>query len=1672
LSQGGTLKELQMKVIARQNEEAVKDYFPAYEVDAVVFYGDPTRIYRARRRSDSKTFMLKTLRDERTAREAAALLKHEYDVTRRLNVPGVIQVFSLERHNNLPVIELEDFGGDSLDNIARQRRISIEEVLQIAVQVSQGLNDIHKANIMHKDINPSNIVFNPFTGVAKIIDFGISTTFTREQAALTSPQTFEGSLPYISPEQTGRMNRSIDYRTDFYSFGVTLYELLTRQPVFIVSEPIEWLHCHIAKQPVPPDQIDPSIPRQLSVIVMKLLSKTAEDRYQSARGITFDLKRCLKEFQTTGTIPPFPLAQQDISDRFQIPQRLYGRENEVAQLMVSFDQVRRGKCKMILVSGYSGIGKTCLIKEIYKPVTERKGHFVTGKFDQLKRNIPYSALSAALRDLVRQLLTEPEERLAVFRNRIQHALGQNGQLMIDIIHELALIIGPQPKTPDVPSLEAEQRFHRVFQHFIQVFCGPDHPLVIFLDDLQWADNASMKLIDLLIGNDAVATHLLLIGAYRDNELTSSHPVTLWLKELGSGNVFYEDIRLRPLSLEHLTNLLSDTLSVDRRTAAPLAEIVERKTAGNPFFTEEFLKNLYHEGLIVFSGEEQRWTWDIDCIQNRQMTENVVDLMTCNLKKMPEDSLGLIELGACIGFRFALMELSLVSEKFLAVVAECLRPAIQEGLIAPLGDAYQLLELEQDPSIKDVTVEFAFAHDRIHQAAYALLDDTRKRQAHLNIGRLLQNHLHPGQQKEKLFDISYHLNMGSTLIGDAEERAMLCRLNLDVGKQAKRSNAYQPAFSYFKKAIALLSDDAWDTRYHFTLELYTEAAEAAYLTVDYESMDQLLETSFVRAENLLDKVKLYLVKISACMARGQLLEAINIAKSALSQLGIRYPANPTKRHVVMELLKLKWRLRNTTLEDWRKRPEMTDAKHLAIMKIGGHIGGAAMFAQPNLLPLLILKAVKISFKYGHAPQSLVAYAGLGMILADALGDVERGDGYGKLALEIMERLQVKTIEGRIRHVYNAMVRHWREPIRNTLEPLHQAYLLCLEHGDFEYAAHAVAVRTLIAFEAGRDLKHLFTDFTEIHAMMKPLKQGPRIHYTENSIQKIDNLIGNVAEPSILKGRYYDIDKMFEIHKETGDKSLMFIDCISQVFLSYMFGKYEEALGYSDIAQAGADEGLQGMYFQVPYLLMDSLVRLANMAGADVLTRRRLMHQVSKNISRFKRWVKTNPTNTLNKLRLIQADRLRVLGKDLEANALFEESGRFAMAQGFVHEEALAYELCGKMHVRSGRLTLGLPYLGKARDLYRLWGAQAKVDDLHTHFPQLVIEEERKTGTATFGAPLSAVDIGSLMKALKTIAEETVHSSMVEKIIAIAIEFAGAQKGMLMLRNAEGVLHIEAEADVDGGDLRILQSIPVDKGDVPQGVINYVARTGSSIVIHDAQKAGEQIPGLETDPYIREKTVRSLLCLPILTGDKQKRELIGMLYLENNRASGSFTQERFDTLEIICLSAAGRLELSWKAAIDGLTGLFNHDYFQNILKREFELARRHGHHLSLILMDIDHFKRFNDTWGHQVGDLVLKEVSQIIKASCRGGDVVARYGGEEMVAILPMTSVEDAEIVAERIRKQIEAHRVTHKNEQLNVTISLGLACMNSTTTDKDNLIRRSDSALYRSKAGGRNRLTVA
>lgn len=703
----------------------------------------------------------------------------------------------------------------------------------IGIAVAKALKDVHKGGIVHKDINPANIIVNPKTNTIRLVDFGIASNYGTEQATMMSPNAVPGTPGYMSPEQTGRMNRSVDYRSDFYSLGATLYELVTGRPLFSAEEPIEWFHCHIARTPTAPADVNSSIPRVLSDLIMKLLAKTAEQRYQSATGLLHDLRECYAQLNTSAAIQNFALGTRDLPDHFRIPQKLYGREKEVNQLLQAFEAAY-DQVSLALVAGRSGIGKSSLINELHKPVTARRGYFIVGKFDLVHRDVPYSGLAVALRDLVQQILTESNERLAQWKHKLEQALGPNGALMTEMLPELKLIMGEQPKLDSVGPTESEQRFRLTLFNFIRVFSHADHPLVLVLDDMQWADSSTMQLADLLV-DQVEGDRLMVVGAYRDNEVTPDHPLMQTLQQIQGTDVFLTHIELKPLEVPDICRLLADTLLTTSSEVEPLARVIRQKTEGNPFFVEEFLKDQHIRGNIKADPDTGKWVWNIEQLTQQQMTDNVAALMTRKLDRLPETSLRLLRLASCAGNRFSLSVLSMIAEMSPAKVAEALRAPIEEGLITPVSDIYQLTELQQDTDPGRLTVRFAFNHDRIQETAYNLVDQDTRLAAHLEIGRQLLRNLSAAERKEGLFAIVTHLNLASALITDEQEKRELCRLNLEAGHRARQAASYPIAYSHFQRAIMLLGDQPWDTDYALALSAFSAAAEAAAFVGDHRAL---------------------------------------------------------------------------------------------------------------------------------------------------------------------------------------------------------------------------------------------------------------------------------------------------------------------------------------------------------------------------------------------------------------------------------------------------------------------------------------------------------------------------------------------------------------------------------------------------------------------------------------------------------------------------------------------------------------------------------------------------------------------------------------------------------------------------------------------------------------------
>ncbi|MEG3897934.1 MULTISPECIES: AAA family ATPase [unclassified Microcoleus] len=1469
---------------------------PGIAIVTLLYESANSLVYRAIREADRQPLILKLLKESYPTPQELLRYRTEYRITRELKEAGVVQVYELQKYQNSLVMFVEDFGGESLKIWMQQQKFSLKEFLQIAIATTETLGQIHSANIIHKDINPSNIVFNPATGQIKIIDFGISTQLTRETPTLKNPNVLEGTLAYISPEQTGRMNRALDYRTDFYSLGVTFYELLTGKLPFDTEDALELVHCHIARQPVPPHEIEPIIPLILSQIINKLMAKNAENRYQTALGLKHDLESCLVQLQGTGKIEQFALGTRDITDRFLIPEKLYGRETEVSNLLAAFERVSTGSAEMMLVAGFSGIGKTAVVNEVHKPIARQRGYFIKGKYDQFGRNIPFSAFVQAFRELMGQLLSESDAQLQTWKTLILTAVGESGQVLIEVIPELERIIGTQPTALELSGSAAQNRFNLLMQKFVQVFTQAEHPLVMFLDDLQWADSASLKLLQLLMGDTG---HLLVLGAYRDNEVSPVHPFMLTIDEIIKSGAVVNTITLQPLSQGYLNQLVADTLICNLSLAGPLTELVYQKTKGNPFFSTQFLKSLHEDGQIIFDWDVRHWQCDIDRVTFADASD-VVEFMAVQLQKLPAETQDVLKLAACIGAQFDLDTLAIVNEELPEATASALWKALQEGLILMMAEGYDLIQTDaQFPTHSVANPTYKFLHDRVQQAAYSLIPNDKKQATHLKIGQLLLQKSSESEIEEKLFDIVGHLNLGIELIYQLSEREALAQLNLEAGRKARSSTAYTAANIYLQTGIDLLRANCWLLQYELTLNLYVAAAEIAYLNGDFDGMEQMAAQVLQKAQTILDKVKIYAIQIAARSAQSQIVEAIAVARDALLQLGVELPAEPDEVKMGKALQSLGSQLQDIRIEELVDLPVMTNPQTQAAMQLLGMLFPTIFQGMPGLLPLLSCTMVSLSLSFGNAPASTVGYAIHGMVLCAFLGEVETGYGFGQLALSLLDRFNVRELKSIILLLFGGWIQHHQEAVRATIPMLKDGFTAGMETGDFLDAGYSISIYFDANFFGGVELDTWETEIVSYSAALAQVKQYSARVYLDMKQQMVRNLREADILSDCLIGEAYDETAMIPKHHQNNDLTAIAAVYIYKLLLAYWLGNYTAAL--DNIAQAKPYlMAVSGFVFVPIFHFYAALTHLALFPTQPEIEQAEILTQVETHQTTLQQWAQNAPMNYLHKWHLVEAERQRVSGNKAEAIEMYDRAISGAQENKYVNDEALANELAAKFYWEWGKTKVAQAYIFEAYYCYVEWGATAKVTDLETRYPHLfAVTQPGRNNTKTTVAMTTtgsgnSLDISAVMKASQAISGEILLDKLLSSLMKILMENAGAQRGYLILSSQEKLL-IEAEGTIDDEQVTVLQSIPVENcQELSSAIVNYVSRTQESVVLDDAARSGQ----FTNDPHIRKHQPKSILCVPLIN----QSQIVSIVYLENNLTAGAFTPERVELLKVLSGQAA--------------------------------------------------------------------------------------------------------------------------------------------------------------------------
>ena len=1453
-------------------------------------------LYRGRQRGNPSPVLVVALTSEQPSPQRLRQLEHEYSLAAELEPAWAAKPLTLTRHEGRTILILTDPGGEPLDLVLERdqgRPLELTRVLHIAVGLAAALGEVHQRGLIHKDIKPANVLVND-NGSVWLTGFGIASQLPHERQSPVPIEIIAGTLAYMAPEQTGRMNRSMDTRSDLYSVGVTLYQMLTGALPFAAADPLEWVHSHIARQPAPPGD-RAAIPEPLSGIVMKLLAKNAEERYQTAFGLEADLRRCLAEWQSHGRIDPFPLGGHDASDRLLIPEKLYGREREIDALLEAFDRVvAQGRPELVLVSGYSGVGKSSVVYELHKALVPPRGLFASGKFDQYKRDIPYATLAQAFQTLVRQILVKSEAEVGHWRHALQEALGANGQLLINLIPEVEFLLGKQPPVPHLPPQDARNRFQLVFRRFLGAFARPEHPLALFLDDLQWLDAATLELLEHLT-TDPNVRYLMLVGAYRDNEVSASHPLLRTLEAIRKAGVRVQEIVLAPLELEDVGALVADALHCERLSANPLAKLVHEKTGGNPFFAIQFFTALAEEALLRFDPDAAAWIWDLARIRSKGYTDNVVDLMVDKLKRLSGTTQTALQQLACLGNVVEFATLTLVFGESEEEIHTSLLEAVRSGTILCLEGSY------------------AFLHDRIQEAAYALIPEGDRAGAHLGIGRVLLETMSEDQLAEHLFDVANQFNRGAVLLVDRNEKAELAAIDLRAGRKAKASTAYVSAREYFSTGMALLDEMDWGSQHELTFSLWLERAECELLSGNFEKAEQLIGELLQRAVSNVKYAETSCLKNQLHLLKGELTQAVDSGLTCLRLFGIDLPEHPTWEQVHAEYEAVWKALEGRPIESLIDLPMMADPELLAAMQVLSVLGPSAYFTDRRLACMQACRMVNVAMQHGTSSASALAYGDFGTTLGPIFHRYHDGYRFAKLACDLVEKHGFVASRGRV-HFSMARVAFWTQPLATAIDFMRATLRGAIDTGDLTLACYSVSncVAGLLLRNDPLDAVWRESEMALEFARKAKYREVQDIICSQQRF--IATMQGSTATFSTFSDAQFD-EATFEAHL-TGDRMFPVICSYWGLKLNARFlsGDYAEALAAADKVKPflSAAAG-QPQVFEYFYYAALTVAALYENASADEQAGWRDL--LAAHREQLREWAENYPPTFRDKHALVSAEIARLEGRDLEAMRLYEQAIQSAHENGFVQNEALAHEVAARFYAAHGSETSAHAHLCKARNDYERWGAHGKVKQLDEQYPRLWEERGPASTTATIGTPVRQLDVETVVKASQALSSEIVLPKLIEKLMRIAVEHAGAERGLLILLRGDQQ-QIEAEATTGQGRIEVtVRQAAITPDDLPQSALHYVIRTRERVVLDDASTANLYWE----DEYVRTKRARSVLCLPIV----KQTKLIGALYLENNLTPRAFSSDRVAVLELLAAQAAISLE--------------NANFYADLQRSETYLAR---------------------------------------------------------------------------------------------------------------------------------------
>jgi PAS domain S-box-containing protein len=1455
---------------------------PGYTLDAPVCKDGGLILYQATRVIDRLPVLIRVPVDPCPAPALLYYLEHEYELSRNLNPELIARPIALERHGGTIALVMEQGPDRTLANLLGSP-MDIQSFLQIAPGITAALTELHSNDLIHKDLKPEHVLMDG-TGHVWLTGLGIASCLPRERQDPDLPEAIAGTLAYMAPEQTGRMNRSIDSRSDLYSLGVTFYQMLTGVLPFTAGDPMEWVHCHIAWQPVPPVQRVPDIPGPLSEMVMKLLNKTAEDRYQSTVGINADLRRCLAQWESSGRIDHFPPGEHDISDRLLIPEKLYGRQSEIKSLIAAFERVMvSGTPELVLVSGYSGIGKTAMVHELHKSLVMSRGLFATGKFDQYKRNIPYSTLIQALQTLINHILGNSEAEVAAWREAIQEAVSPNGQLIVRLIPEVEIIIGKQPPVPELAPQEAQNRFQMVLRKFLACLAGPEHPLILFFDDLQWLDAATLDLIEQLATGQDVR-HLLLVGAYRDNEVGPTHPLMRIIEAIRRGATGVQEILLAPLPIDGVACLIADTLHCDRKSAIPLAQMVHEKTGSNPFFAIQFLTELAKDKLLLFDQVTGRWTWNIACIHAKGYTDNVIDLMIGKIGRLPAETVEVLQQFACLGNVADIVMMSTVYGQSEEALHTALWEAVRAGLVIRQKKTY------------------AFLHDRVQEAAYGFVPEALRKELHLKIGRLLLAQYPQEALEEHVFDVVEQFNRSIELVTDPEERETLRRLNTAAGRKARRAAAYDSARRYLRKAMSLLPSDFWREMYTESTALFLELAECEYLTGHYIRSNELLTSVLEQVITTSDRALAYRMRMRLYQLSGRFNEAMSSSLEALKIFGVSFPETDAdiRTATESEIQLVAINLHGRPIADIADIPISDDADARAIISLLEEAMPLIYVTRSLLWPLITARGVNLCLLHGNTDESPFVYSCYAMVAVAICTDIPAAIQFSEMAIKLNERLPGAAVwRGKLLFHHGAVVNIWGRHFMENLPLLDEAFRASIDAGDFANAGYLTYNAIWLHFENGDPLERV-VEMAQRYEAFAMQNHNDTIYNVDRIEEQFALCLqGKTSSAIDFSDSAFDEVSCVAAIEQTGFYLGIAYHHIMKQVAAFIGEQYDESLKWAARASAILFQ-VASMANEATHHFYHALTLAALHTGAPAEQQRQFTQIIEEIQGKLKCLSDHCPENFANRYHLVSAEIARINGQDTEALRLYEQAIRSSRDNNFIHQEALAAELASRFCSMRGLDRFADTYIREAHACYARWGALGKVRQLEQRYPQLREAPVVTTGD-TFSMVSENVDLLAIVRAMRAISGEILLDRLLKTLMRIVLENAGARQGYLLL-NQNGELLLAAEARIENQEtVTQLHSEPVlPEAIFPSPILNYVSRSRNRVILDDA---ASQHP-YSYDEYFSHRHPGSVLCFPIV----RQTRLIGLLYLKNDLTTHAFTPHRMAILELLAAQVAISLENS--------------------------------------------------------------------------------------------------------------------------------------------------------------------